>query len=75
MLRQIKGMKTDKKEVEGGRCIRGRDGKLCFSDKERGNVRKDNMERIDIEENDRDHNVEGDAVDSPVFCVSREELP
>ena len=25
-------------------------------------------------ENDCDHNVEGDAVEGPVFCVSREEV-
>ena len=35
MLRPVKGLKTDSKEVEGGRCMRGSDGKLCFSDKER----------------------------------------
>ena len=27
--------RIDSKEVEGGRCIKGSDGKLCFSDKER----------------------------------------
>ena len=29
------------------------------------------MERIMNEENDWDHNVEGDAVEGPVVCVSR----
>ena len=37
--------KTNSKEVEGGRCMRGSDGKLCFSEKERGKVWKDYMER------------------------------
>ena len=32
------------------------------------------MERIMSEENDWDHNMEGDAVDGPVVCVSREEV-
>ena len=32
------------------------------------------MERIINEENDWDHNVEGDAVEGPVACVSREEV-
>ena len=41
MFRQIKGLKTDSNEVEGGRCIRGNDGKLCVSEKERGKVWKD----------------------------------
>ena len=31
------------------------------------------MERIMNEENDWDHNIDGDAVESPVLCVSREE--
>ena len=52
MLRLVKGLKTDSKEVEGGRCMRGSDGKQCFSEKERGKVWKDYMERIMNEEND-----------------------
>ena len=33
MFRLVKGLKTDSKEVEGGRCMRGSDGRLCFSKK------------------------------------------
>ena len=32
------------------------------------------MERIRNKENDWDQNVEGDAVEGPVVCVSREEV-
>ena len=39
---------------------------------ERGNVWRDNIERIMNEENDWDHNMEGDAVQGPVVCGSRE---
>ena len=46
----------------------------CFSDKERGKVRKDYMERIMTEEKDWNHNVEGDAVEGPVDCISRDEV-
>ena len=46
MLRLVKGLKTDSKEVEGGRCMSGSEGKLCFSEKERAKVWKDYMERI-----------------------------
>ena len=53
--------------------MRGSDEKLCFSEKERGKVWKDYMERIVNEENDWDQNVEGDAVEGPVVCVSRED--
>ena len=43
MFRLVKGLRTDRKEVEGGRCMRGRcmrgsDGKLCFCEKEGGKV-------------------------------------
>ena len=73
MLRLVKGLKTDSKEVEGGRYMRGSDEKLCFNEKERGKVLKDYTERIMNEEN-LDQNVEGDAVEGPVVCVSREDL-
>ena len=63
MFRLVKGLKTDSEEVEGGRCMRGSDGKLGFSVKERGKVWKDYMEGIMNEENDWDCNMEGDAVE------------
>ena len=54
--------------------MRGSDGKQCFSEKERGKVRKDYMERIMNEENHWDQNVQGDAVEGPVVCVNKEEV-
>ena len=74
MFRLVKGLKTVSKEVEGGRCMRGSDGKLCISEKERCKVWKDHMERIMNEGNHWDHNVEGDVVEGPVVRVSREEV-
>ena len=47
--------------------MRGSDGKLCFSEKERGNVWKDYMERIMNEENYWNHNEEGNAVERRCF--------
>ena len=44
------------------------------SEKEIGKVWKDYMERIMNEGNEWGHNVDGDAVDGPVVCVSREEV-
>ena len=52
MFRLVKGLMTDWDEVEGGRCMRGSDGKLCFSEKESGKLWKDYIERIMNEEND-----------------------
>ena len=74
MFRLAKGLMTDSKEVEGGRCMSGSDGKLCFSEKERCKVWKDYVERIVNEENDWDCNVKIDAVEGPVVCVGREEV-
>ena len=74
MFRLVNGLKTDSKEVDSGRCMSRCDGKLCFSEKKRGKVLKDYMERIMNEEHDLDHNVEGEAVEGPVVCVSGEEV-
>ena len=54
--------------------MRGSNGKLYFSEKERGEVWKDYIERIMYEENDWDRNVEVDAVEGPVVSVSREDV-
>ena len=62
----VQGLKTDSKEVGGGRCMRGSDGELPFRALERGKVWKDYIERIINEENDWDHNVEGDAIEGHV---------
>ena len=74
MFRLAKGLKTDSKDVDGGRCMRGSDGKLCFCVRERGTVWKDYVERIMNEENNCDRNVDGDVVEGPVHCVSIEEV-
>ena len=74
MLIMVKGFNTDCKEAYGGRCMRESDEKMCFSENERDKVWKDYMERIINEKNDLDHNVEEDAVEGPVVCVSREEV-
>ena len=55
-------MKKDGKDVEGGRCIRGGDGKLNFREKDRGRVWKEHMERTMTEENVWDQNVQADLV-------------
>ena len=54
--------------------MRGSDGKLCYSEMERGNVWKEHRERIMKEDNDWDDDVEGDALEGPIVCVSREEV-
>ena len=46
----------------------------CFSEKERGDVWKDYVDRIMNEGNYWDRNVEGDAAEVAVVCVNREEV-
>ena len=71
MISLVKGLKTGSEEVDGGRCMRGSDRKLCFSEKEGGKVWIDYMERIMNDESDWDQNVEGNAVEGPVVCGRR----
>ena len=73
MLGLVKGLKTDSKEVEGRRCMRGSDEKLCFSEIERGSL--DGLHGKNVnKQNVWDHNMEGDAVEGPVVCVGRQEV-
>ena len=56
-------------------CLTVCDSPFCFaSGTMKEIVSMDYMERIMNEENDRDHNVEGDAVEGPVACVDIEEV-
>ena len=54
--------------------MRGSDGKLRLSEKERRKVWKDHMEKIMNQENYWNHNVEEDSAESRVVCVGREEV-
>ena len=44
-------MKKEGKDVEGGRCLRGGDGWLGFSEEDRAKIWKEHMEKIMNEEN------------------------
>ena len=57
MFKLVKSMKKDRKDVEDRRCMRGSDGELNFSEKERGRVWKEHMERIMNEENEWDQGL------------------
>ena len=54
--------------------MRDADGKLSFSEKDRGKVWKDHMEKIMNEENEWDQIVEAKVVEGPVDRVSRDEV-
>ena len=70
MFKLVKSMKKDGKDVEPGRCMRGSDGRLSFTEKDRGKVWKEHVERIMNEENEWDQNAEADLVEGPVERVS-----
>ena len=50
------------------------DGRLNFSEKDRGKVWKQRMERIMNAENEWDQNVQADLVEGPLERVCREEV-
>ena len=52
VLKLVKSKKKDGIDVEGGRCMRGSNGRLNFSEKDRGKVWKEHMEKIMNEENE-----------------------
>ena len=51
-------MKKDGKDIEGGRYMRGADGRLGFSEKDRKRTWKNRMEEIMNKENDWEHVTE-----------------
>ena len=63
-----------KKEVEGGRCLRGRDGRLGFIEEDRAKIWKEHMKKIMNEENEWDRVVETDLVEGPVEKMVRDEI-
>ena len=74
VFKLVKSKKKDGKDIEGGRCVRGSDGRLNFGEKDRGKAWKEYMERIMNEKNEWDQNVKAELVEGPVERVSQEEV-
>ena len=70
----LRRMKKEVKDVEGGRRLRGRDGRLDFIEEDRAKISKEHTEKIINEENEWDNMVETDAVEGPVEKVARNEI-
>ena len=62
----VKFMKKDGKDIEGGRCMRGKDGTLGFSEKDRKIIWKNHMEEIMNKENDWDHVTAASIIEGPI---------
>ena len=67
-------MKKDGKDIEGGRCIIGKDGRLGFSEMVRKIVWKNHMEEIVNKENDWSHVTAASMVKKSIKNVTREEM-
>ena len=67
----LRRMKKEGKNLEGERCLRGRDGQLDFFEKDRAKIWKEHMERIMNEEEKWDQIVETDAVEEAMEKVAR----
>ena len=70
----LRRMKKEGKNMEGGRCLRGGDGRLGFIEEDRAKIWKEHMEKFMNEENEWDHMVETDVVEGPVEKVARNEI-
>ena len=70
----LRRMKKEGKDVEGGRCLRGGDGRLSFIEEDRAKIWKEHMEKIINEENEWDRMVETDVVEGPVKKVASNEI-
>ena len=66
-------IKKNGKNVEGGKWIKGRDGRIGVNQEDRCKEWKEHMERIMNHENAWDHKVDAAMIDGPVEEVSRRE--
>ena len=70
----LRRMKKERKDVEGGRCLRGGDRQLGCIEQDRAKIWKEHMEKIINEENKWDRMVETDLVEGPVEKVVCNEI-
>ena len=70
----VKFMRKEGRNIEGGGCMKDRDGRLVVSEKDRGKLWKEHMKKIMNVENEWDQMVESDMVERPVEGVTDEEV-
>ena len=74
VFKLVKFMRKDGKDLNGGGCMKDKDGRLVVSDKDRGKLWKDHMEKIINVENEWDQMAKADMVEGPVEEVTYEEV-
>ena len=62
------------KDINGGGCMKDKGGRLVVSEKDRGKLWKDHMEKIMNVENEWDQMAKADTVEGPVEEVTYEEV-
>ena len=70
----VKFKRKDRKDVEGGRCMRGKDVKFGFSEKDRKRIWKNYLEEIINKKSDWVHMTEASMVERPVEKIARQKL-
>ena len=70
----VKFMRKERRDIEGGGCMKDKDGRLFVSEKDRGKLWKKHMEKIMNVENEWDQMVEVDEGEGPVEGVTDEEV-
>ena len=70
----VKFMRKEGRHIEGGGCMKYKDGRLVVSEKDRGKLWKEHMEKITNVENEWHQIVEADMVEGPVEGVTHEEV-
>ena len=74
VLKFVKFMRKEGRDIDGGGCMKDKDGRLVVREKDRGKLWKENMEMIMNVENGWDQMVEVDVVEGPVEGVTDEEV-
>ena len=67
-------MRKDGKDINGGGCMKDKDGRLVVSEKDRGKLWKDPMEKIMNVENEWNQMAKADMVEGPVEEVAYNEV-
>ena len=62
----VKFIKKDGKDIEEGRCMRGKDGRLGYSEKDKKRIWKNLVEEIMNKKNNWDHVTAASIVEGPI---------
>ena len=70
VFKLVKFMRKEGWDINGGACMKDKDGRLVVNEKDRGKLRKEHMEKIMNVENEWDQMVEVNMVEG----VTNEEV-